>query len=50
MPDWNNCEHEWQVEMDSQFHSEVETSVKCVKCGCHGARDNKTGQIFWPAT
>ena len=48
--DWNNCAHVWQEEIDSQFSSDIETHVECIRCGCPGAKDNLTGDVFWPAT
>ena len=48
--DWQNCKHEWRELVDSQWHSEIETAVECKKCGCPGAKDNKTGEVYWPAT
>ncbi len=50
MPDWDNCDHEWRTEIDSQSHSENKTAVFCVKCRCPGEQDSKTGDVFWPAT
>jgi len=47
---WDDCAHEWQEKIDSQSHSENQTDVFCIKCGCPGERDNKTGDVFWPAT
>ena len=48
--DWNTCEHEWKALIDSQFHNENSTDVVCVKCRCPGEMDNKTKEVFWPAT
>lgn len=48
--DWQNCKHEWRELVDSLWHSEIETAVECKKCGCPGAKDNKTGEVYWPAT
>jgi len=42
-------DHNWQ-ERDSQFTNEVETDVKCSICGMAGSRDNKTGDVWFPAT
>lgn len=47
---WDNCEHEWGVVVDSQYHSETCTAVVCVKCQCPGEHDSDTGLVFWPAT
>lgn len=46
------CEggHEWETEIDSQWHSMHSEAVYCKKCGCPGARTIKTGKVFWPAT
>lgn len=49
MLDWNFCEHEWE-EIDSQFSNEKITAVRCVKCDCPGELDNKTEEVFWPAS
>lgn len=54
---WNNnkqereslCGHEWK-EIDSQYNNEITTDVVCKKCGVHGEKDNKTGDVFYPAT
>lgn len=43
---WDECDHVWSVRMDSQFEDEV----VCEKCGCPGARNGDTGEVFWPAT
>ncbi len=50
MSNWNECEHEWQEHPDSQFSNELVTEVVCKKCGCPGQREEKTGDVFWPAT
>lgn len=47
---WDNCNHEWSEVLDSQFSNEYEVSVECIKCKCPGAKDIKTGSVFWPAT
>lgn len=49
-PEQCACAHEWRELVDSQFHSDTETDVSCVKCGVSGAKDTKTGDVFWPAT
>lgn len=46
---WAACDHSWH-EVESQFSSEYATDVRCEKCGCPGEKDNKTGDVFWPAT
>ena len=46
---WNECEHLW-VEVDSQYSNELFTDVRCEKCNCPGEKDNKSGDVFWPAT
>jgi hypothetical protein len=50
MHDWYNCDHKWRAEIDSQAHNESQTAVYCMKCGCPGDQENKTGDVFWPAT
>jgi len=47
---WDNCKHEWNEVVDSQFHSEWYVDVRCGKCGCPGERDKHTQKVFWPAT
>jgi hypothetical protein len=47
---WDDCEHIWNAKIDSQFSSEHFTAVKCVKCQCPGEMNNKTGEVYWPAT
>jgi hypothetical protein len=47
---WDDCEHEWEPVIDSQFSNETHTDVRCKKCGCPGERDEKTGEVYWPAT
>ena len=49
-PEWENCEHEWEAEVDSQFTNENEEDVKCIKCKCPGSRDINSGSVYWPAT
>lgn len=48
--DWYKCAHVWAEEIDSQFSNEYATSVVCEKCKCPGERNEKTGEVFWPAT
>lgn len=50
MPDWDNCEHEWETRTSSQFSNEYFTDVICIKCKCPGSEDGKTKEVFWPAT
>lgn len=45
----SRCDHKWK-EFDSQFTSETETDVTCLKCGIAGSRDNGSGEVFYPAT
>jgi hypothetical protein len=47
--DWYKCEHEWEEYGDYDLGGD-RTEVKCTKCGCCGERDDKTGEVFWPAT
>lgn len=47
---WNTCEHKWRERVDSQSHSDIQIDVVCVKCGCPGAQDARTGTVTWPAT
>ena len=49
MLDWYKCNHEWKEQVDSKFSSELEADVYCIKCGCPGAEDRRTGDVFWPA-
>jgi len=44
------CEHDWKEAVDSQFSNEHETDVKCIRCGVAGSRNEKTGDVYWPAT
>ncbi len=49
MSKWDDCfEHDWK-EVDSDIGGN-RTDVVCRKCGCPGERDDKTGEVFWPAT
>lgn len=48
-PRWSDCQHEWK-EVESQWNNERYTSVTCKKCHCPGERDERTGEVFWPAT
>ena len=50
MPDWNDCEHEWQEAEDSMATPETHTDVACKKCDCPGERTEATGEVFWPAS
>ena len=50
MVKWNDCEHVWEIELDSQFHSEKKVAVTCIKCKCPGEQNLETKQVFWPAT
>ncbi len=50
MANWKYCEHVWYILEDSQFHNEYELDVRCIKCECPGAKNIKTGDVFWPAT
>ena len=50
MTNWDDCDHEWRVEVDSQFHSQTKTAVICTKCSCPDAKDTRTANVFWPAT
>lgn len=45
---WTECEHEWR-ELDTDIGGE-RTDVVCSKCDCPGERDDRTGEVFWPAT
>lgn len=47
---WDNCEHIWKVDIDSQWHSELYTAVECIKCECPGELTNSTQEVFWPST
>jgi hypothetical protein len=47
--DLDECEHQWK-EIDSQFSNENETDVRCVKCQTQGSKNNKTGNVVFPAT
>jgi hypothetical protein len=44
------CEHEWQVKIDSQHHNDFGEEVVCTKCGVHGEKNIKTGEVFWPVS
>lgn len=50
MDDWDDCEHEWKVKVDSQFSNERYEDVYCTKCQCPGERFLETGEVYWPAT
>lgn len=43
------CAHDWR-EVESQFSNEYFTDVRCALCAVPGQRDEKTGEVFWPAT
>ncbi len=47
---WQDCCHDWRVKIDSQSHSDLETDVVCERCGCSGSKNNKSGEVFFPAT
>ena len=47
-PDWAQCEHTWaEVDGDCPEHC---TPVRCSRCRVPGERNNKTQEVFWPAT
>lgn len=48
-PTWDKCEHEWRARGDFDLGGN-RTEVECVKCQCPGEHDDKTGDVFWPAT
>ena len=48
--DPQECDHEWDAEITSQFSNEHFTAVRCKKCGVSGEQDNKTGETTWPCT
>lgn len=47
---WDECDHDWVEKIDGFSSSESQIDLKCAKCGCPGAKDQKTGDVFWPAT
>lgn len=44
------CQHEWEAKINSQFHSEDRTDVRCTKCQMAGERNESDGTVFYPAT
>jgi hypothetical protein len=46
---YDGHEHDWRVK-DGQGNSELFTEVRCELCGIPGERDEKSGEVFWPAT
>jgi len=44
------CDHDWEELISDMGNSEHQTMVACTKCGVPGARSNKTGEVYWPAT
>lgn len=46
----NDCLHEWVETTDSQFTNELLTEVVCIKCEILGEMNNKTNEVFFPAT
>ena len=46
---WVECVHDWGPIYDSDI-GEDRIEVICVKCGCPGELDNKTGEVYWPTT
>lgn len=51
MDPWYDCgNHEWKEwEFDYDL-GEGRSQVYCVRCKCPGERNDKTGEVFWPAT
>lgn len=45
------CQHEWKesISSDSEIGGD-RTYVKCVRCGVPGERNDKTGDVYYPAT
>lgn len=47
---WEDCQkHEWKTRGDFDLGND-RTEVECVNCGMPGERDDKTGEVYWPAT
>lgn len=47
---WDECEeHEWVEDGDYDLGGD-RTEVICTHCGAPGERDDKTGEVYWPAT
>jgi len=50
LPNWCQCPgHVWK-EYESEYTNEYHTQVRCIVCRCPGERDEKTGDVYWPAT
>lgn len=43
------CTHEWKG-VESQFTNDLFTDVVCVKCQCPGELNNRTKEVYFPAT
>jgi hypothetical protein len=50
MAQQNECEHEWEESVSSQFSNEFEVEVYCHKCSTYGSKNYETGEVFWPVT
>lgn len=42
------CQHDWEETVSSQYSNEYVTEVYCAKCCTYGQKDNSTGEISWP--
>jgi len=45
LPIWDSYDHEWEEVEDMS-----DRAVECIKCGCPGELDRKTGEVDWPTT
>lgn len=48
-----DCQHEWKArdhDLGEVAGLGPREDVVCIKCGCHGERYTRTGQVDWPAT
>ena len=45
----DTCKHEWKS-VDSQWDNEIYTTVRCKYCWMYGDLDERTGEIYYPAT
>jgi hypothetical protein len=44
------CEHEWEESVSSQFSNEYAVEVYCAKCSTYGEKTYATGEVYWPCT
>lgn len=44
------CEHNWEESVSSQWSNDVVCEVYCDKCHTYGEKTYATGKIYWPCT